>query len=504
MRRGLLLPLLVVTARFAFVGEALGATITNGGFETGDFTGWTTADQSGGSGSWFVYSETSLPSESCTNPGTAPQSPPQGTYAATTDQSGPGSHVLYQDITLEAGAKHTLSFELYYNSVGAFASPATLDYTVTPNQQYRVDVMRPTASPFSVAPSDILEALYQTTTSSPGTLAPTTMTFDLSAFAGQTVLLRFAEADNQGCFLAGVDNVQIASTPSVQTGAATNVTDSGATLNGTVDPDGQATTYHFDYGTSPNYGQQVPASDASVGSDSTSHSESQALSGLLPNTTYHFRIVATNASGTTDGADQTFTTAAAPVVTKVAAPGVTTEAASDIFARAATLNGVVNPENAATTYYFEYGTSAYYGHRAPASAASVGSDATGHSESQHVSGLKPHTTYHFRIVATNSSGTTYGPDQKFTTASAKLSLSVAPGSAEAGTLACFKFKAASNGQPVAGVTVQFAGRKARTSSKGTATVCATLADGTYRPTATRKGFTRVHATVDIFTPRFTG
>ena len=489
--------LLVLSAVLAVASQALAATITNGGFEAGNFTGWTVANQAGGSGNWYVYSNSSKPIESCTGSG-APQAPPQGSFAATSDQSNPGSHVLYQDIALEAGAKHSLSFTLYYNNTDGFFSPPSLDYTVTPNQQYRVDIMKPSAAPFSVAPSDILETLYQTTSSSPATLTPTTMTFDLSAFAGQTVRLRFAEVDNGGCFLASVDNVGIASTPSVQTGTATSITNTSATLNGTVDPDGQATTYHFDYGTSTSYGHRMPAADASVGADSASHPESQPISGLTPNTTYHFRIVATNASGTTVGADHTFTTGAIP--------SATTLAATKVDARAATLNGEVNPQDASTSYYFEYGTSTSYGSRAPGSAALVGSDASNHSVSRRIAGLKPGTTYHFRIVAVNSSATTFGADRTFKTKAApQLRLTVSPGRASAGTSACFSFSASSRGHGVSGATVRFAGRTASTSSAGTASICAKLTKGTYHPTVSKRGFTAGRATVlAVAAVKFTG
>jgi hypothetical protein len=82
-----------------------------------------------------------------------------------------------------------------------------------------------------------------------------------------------------------------------------------ATVSGTVNPVGQATTYHFEYGTSANYGSQAPASpDPSAGQGTTGQTVSTPLIGLSPSTVYHYRIEATNASGTSYGADQTFTT----------------------------------------------------------------------------------------------------------------------------------------------------------------------------------------------------
>jgi hypothetical protein len=102
------------------------------------------------------------------------------------------------------------------------------------------------------------------------------------------------------------------SAPAVTTGAASGVTNTAATLNGTVNPEGAATTYQFQYGTSTSYGSVMPASPANAGSGSSAIGESAGLSGLSAGTTYDYRLVATNATGTTDGSNQTFTTAAAP------------------------------------------------------------------------------------------------------------------------------------------------------------------------------------------------
>jgi hypothetical protein len=179
--------------------------ITNGGFETGNFTGWTVVNQAGSSGDWFVYSGTAAPFSGATI-----AAPPQGNFAATTDQIGPGSHILYQDVALAPSGTHTLTFILYYlNQAGAFFTPPSLDYTVVPNQQYRVDVMDPSAPVDSVAPGDVLVNLFQTNVGDPVSLVPTAMTFDLTPFAGQTIRLRFAEVDNQSFFEASVDAVAI-------------------------------------------------------------------------------------------------------------------------------------------------------------------------------------------------------------------------------------------------------------------------------------------------------
>ena len=99
----------------------------------------------------------------------------------------------------------------------------------------------------------------------------------------------------------------------VATEPASSITPTGATLNGTVNPNSQTTAYHFEYGTTNAYGSHVPAADVLVGSDMNNHAESQTISGLSPNTTYHYRIVATDALGLVSrSADATFTTPLAP------------------------------------------------------------------------------------------------------------------------------------------------------------------------------------------------
>jgi len=94
--------------------------------------------------------------------------------------------------------------------------------------------------------------------------------------------------------------------PTATTTAATSVTMTSATLNGTVNPNGVATTYHFDWGTTVSYGTSTTATSA--GSGSSVVSESAGISGLTAGTTYHYRIVAVSSSGTTNGSDLTLTT----------------------------------------------------------------------------------------------------------------------------------------------------------------------------------------------------
>jgi Ca2+-binding RTX toxin-like protein/streptogramin lyase len=96
-------------------------------------------------------------------------------------------------------------------------------------------------------------------------------------------------------------------------------------------------------------------------------------------------------------------------------PSATTLAATNVSSRKATLNAMVNPNGASTTYRFQYGTSASYGSEAPASPKEVGSGTIAVEVGDMAEGLQPDTTYHFRVAASNSDGTSYGQDETFTT-----------------------------------------------------------------------------------------
>jgi hypothetical protein len=192
----------------ALSSQAGAALITNGGFESG-FSSWTKMDQLGSDGTFALQSGTVSPVNGSTVP-----SPPGGLFAAMTDAQGPGSHVLYQDFLVTAPMPATtLLFDLFIgNRAGTFVSPGTLDFS-TPalNQQARVDIMLASASPFSVAPSDVLMNVFQT---NPGDAAvsgythhSTDVTAFLNAHVGSTLRLRFAETDNLLTFQLGVDNV---------------------------------------------------------------------------------------------------------------------------------------------------------------------------------------------------------------------------------------------------------------------------------------------------------
>ncbi len=211
--------------------------------------------------------------------------------------------------------------------------------------------------------------------------------------------------------------------PTVSTSITSGVSDSAATLYGYVNPNGQETSYAFQYGTTTSYGSQTTLVTAGKGSESMK--VSQSISGLSAKTTYHYRIIATNPSGTMQGEDQTFTTASPPAPPSSEVPTVNTSGASSVTYSSGILNGYVNPKGQATTYSFQYGTTSAYGSQTPLAAS--GSGTTGTRVSQPIAGLTPFTLYHYRIVASSAAGTATGVDKTFTTAkvpTAKVLLSL--------------------------------------------------------------------------------
>jgi len=140
--------------------------------------------------------------------------------------------------------------------------------------------------------------------------------------------------------LATQAGVALAVVPTVTTQAATSVTIQAATLRGTVNPRSLATTYVFQYGPTAAYGAQT--APAALAAGAAAVRVTGAAGALVPATTYHFRLVATNATGTSVTADRTFRTPAQGLqVTLAATPNPTS------FGGPTTLVGTVTGTGAA-------------------------------------------------------------------------------------------------------------------------------------------------------------
>jgi hypothetical protein len=222
-----------------------------------------------------------------------------------------------------------------------------------------------------------------------------------------------------------------ASSPTVSTSAPTGIGQTAATLHGTVKPNGLATTYQFEYGTTTALGSKSPATAASAGSGTVALAELAKLSGLSPDTTYYYELTANNSAGQSSTPPKTFKTTGNP------APGATTEPADNVGRYTATLVGVISPNNQATSYYFQYGLTTAYGYQTVVKSIPAGS--TPVTVSTALPGIEPGTVFHYRLIASHGpTATTTSADVTFETLPwprphTRLSFAVSPRSAKKGS-----------------------------------------------------------------------
>jgi hypothetical protein len=201
----------ILSASFVVV-SLVGATalgvelVTNGGFESGDFTGWTATSQEGSSGSFFVrelYDPTTV-------------GPSSGVFYAVAQQFSASTHVLEQSFTIPGAASSVvLSFDQFVEDLngffsGAIVHPAGLDWWAVPNQHARVDMMAADADPFDTG-EGVLANLFIGTDPYARPTPYTSYEFDITTLveAGGTYKIRFAEVNNKNTLYQGVDNVSI-------------------------------------------------------------------------------------------------------------------------------------------------------------------------------------------------------------------------------------------------------------------------------------------------------
>lgn len=199
-----------------------------------------------------------------------------------------------------------------------------------------------------------------------------------------------------------------AASPTVDTGSATSIKDTSAELNGSLNPNGTTTDYYFQFGLTTGYGVNTKVHSAGAGTRTVAVKD--GAGDLIPGTTYHYRLVATNAGGTSVGRDRTFKTTGHPP------PGVATGAATALSTTGATLTGAVNPAGATTTYWFEWGLTPAYGQQT--AAQTIAASGPPASVSASLEGLlRPGTIYHYRLVASHggANATSIGADASFLT-----------------------------------------------------------------------------------------
>lgn len=201
LHRVLALGAFTVTLSAAGAGQAANL-ISNGDFETGDFSGWTVDTQAGSAGALYVQANNGGGGQ-----GTA-INPAGGDFFALTAQPGPGSYALTQIFSVLGGA-YFVDFDLFANDYSGTVFPGR-DYTVDPTQNAVADILRVGADPFSDNPADLKALLYgpgADLTSPPPN--PWTRYHRMVNLAPGTYKIRFAETDNQSFFNLGVDNVSI-------------------------------------------------------------------------------------------------------------------------------------------------------------------------------------------------------------------------------------------------------------------------------------------------------
>ncbi len=214
---------IVAAAALAGLGiSAAGASaarVVNGDFERGNLSGW--QKDFAGPGGWFAYEGVFTPLRGPVV-GSVP-APPQGEFGAISNQGMPSRMILSQVVDLKPGKKHKLKFKLAYNNTntggprlrrGAFEgffTPKSFKFGMAarPNQQFRMDVMKPGAPIKSLKDKHVLDRVYRTDRGDPNRRNYRTIKADLTDYAGDKVRLRFAVAVTEAVLNVGIDAVKI-------------------------------------------------------------------------------------------------------------------------------------------------------------------------------------------------------------------------------------------------------------------------------------------------------
>jgi hypothetical protein len=210
--------------------------------------------------------------------------------------------------------------------------------------------------------------------------------------------------------------------PPPNTDAVGNITATSATLNGDLNPEGvsRGVGFYFSYDlgascTGP--GSHTTAPGNATGS--TDLPESAAVTGLEPNASYAYCFLASSEFGATSGPTVTFTTPPAK-------PSIDRQSASKVTLTDATLEAQINPNNEHTSCTFEYGETNTYGRMVPCAPAGFEGYGDTPVSADVGASLAPAETYHYRVIATNATGTTEGRDQTFTTLPFPPTVTVGP------------------------------------------------------------------------------
>ncbi len=290
-------------------------------------------------------------------------------------------------------AKYSLTGEPKGNLGGGFPAAIAIDpltndaYAIRYDGEYQVGELNSDGTQIDVFRSPLIEN-------------PSRVGVD-----GQTGTVYLSDNSNEGRILIFTAGPPV-TIPGVVTGGGEKFEATSITLNGTLDPEGVPTSEcRFEYGTSASisaYEHSQPCSQGEVLTGS-SQKVTATITGLTKGAEYHFRLVAKNVNGFVAGHDHRVIASGLPTLSKVGAGEVHTDVA--------TLHATVNAEGADTHYHFEFGTSnCALGGCTPGPEIDVGAAIENQNVNQAFSGLAPNTTYHYRIVAVNQSGTSTSSD----------------------------------------------------------------------------------------------
>jgi hypothetical protein len=385
----------------------------------------------------FVYGTTSPPTELETPCEQGSQVFGYGNQAVTLNATGLASSTKYFYRLVTTNATGHVEPEGEFTTAVA-EKPAISGETVTSLTSTEATVEAQVNPNYQTTDCNVL---YWPTNSAEnlGVLAPCTPTGAVLGVGGVAVAVtaqlghlvpgvsydyRVLATNNTGETVGPQESLQALDVPVLTTGAAQEISGTSATLTGTLNPFGAPTTYYFSYIDEAGYQAALAegAADPYAKGGGTPEVTTQTVGyaaqpanplttgPLLPGTTYHYALVASNSVGTVTGPDETFTTPGAPPP-----PSVFTGPAQFITTGTALLTGSVETQGLTTTTSFEFGSNQYRGSFEGATTLPGAGAATGVTFGFN-GYLSPGVTYWYRVVATNANGTSYGAEQSFTTA----------------------------------------------------------------------------------------
>lgn len=237
----------------------------------------------------------------------------------------------------------------------------------------------------------------------------TTLTLAALTMADHGSVFRLKATDARGAEVFTEEaELSVSGPPLATTLTAPYVAAKRATVAGEARAQGQTTTVWFRWGTSPTNLSRFGDAQPNQATGTSVTAVSCLLVELTPNTTYYYRIVTQNAAGTAEGDVLNFKT------TALTPPVVTTSSPINVTPTSATLRGRIHPRNVPTLAVFEHGLTKTYQWSLPGMPHMVSGNAETEVTAE-LTGLQPHTRYHYRLAGYGDSGQALGADVSFVT-----------------------------------------------------------------------------------------